>query len=63
MCYMQEIRVTLRLDSIGRVTIPKDIRELVGVKPRDYIEVSIIKGISAKSGIQENPLKPLPTLA
>jgi len=56
---MQEVRVTLRLDSIGRVTIPKDIRELVGVEPGDYIEISIIKGISAKSGIQENPLSAL----
>jgi len=55
---MQEIRVTLRLDSIGRVTIPKDIRELVGVKPGDYIEVSIIKGIVAKSeGSALNPLR------
>lgn len=56
---MQEIRVTLRLDSIGRVTIPKDIRELAGIKPGDYVEISIIKGITAKSGMQENPLEAL----
>ena len=51
------------MDSIGRVTIPKDIRDLAGVKPGDYLEIIITKGISAKSGIAENPLEALPALA
>jgi bifunctional DNA-binding transcriptional regulator/antitoxin component of YhaV-PrlF toxin-antitoxin module len=62
---MQEIRVTLRMDAIGGVTIPKDIRDLAGVKPADYLEIVITKGISAKSGMQENPLEAIsaPALA
>ena len=42
--------------------IPKHIREAMGVGPGDMIEITIRKGISAKSGVQENPLEALAPL-
>ncbi len=59
---MQEITTTLKMDNIGRVMIPKHIREAMGVGPGDMIEITIRKGISAKSGVQENPLEALAPL-
>ncbi len=59
---MQEITTTLKMDNIGRVMIPKHIREAMGVGPGDMREITIRKGISAKSGVQENPLEALTPL-
>jgi AbrB family looped-hinge helix DNA binding protein len=56
---MQEITTTLKMDNIGRVMIPKHIREAMGVAPGDMIELTIRKGISGKSEMQENPIEAL----
>lgn len=47
------------MDNIGRVMIPKHIREAMGVAPGDMIEITVRKGISGKSGMQENPIEAL----
>lgn len=53
---MQEITTTLKVDTIGRVMIPKHIREVMGIEAGDLVEVVIRKGISAKSE-SINPLE------
>ncbi len=55
---MQEITTTLKVDSIGRVMIPKHVREAMGIDPGDLVEITIKKGISAKSE-SGNPLEAL----
>lgn len=33
--------MTLRIDSVGRITIPQAIREKIGLKPGDLVKVDI----------------------
>ena len=38
---MKEIPTTLKVDSIGRVMIPKSIRDAYGIEPGDLVTVMI----------------------
>ncbi len=38
---MKEIPTTLKVDSIGRVMIPKSIRDAYGIEPGDLVTISI----------------------
>jgi len=46
---MHEITTTLKTDNIGRVMIPKHIRDAMGIEPGDLVEITIKRGFSAKS--------------
>jgi AbrB family looped-hinge helix DNA binding protein len=41
---MQEITMTLKVDSVGRVMIPKAIRDALGIQPGYLVKLTIEKG-------------------
>jgi AbrB family looped-hinge helix DNA binding protein len=41
---MQEITMTLKVDSVGRVMIPKAIRDALGIQPGYLVTLTIGKG-------------------
>jgi AbrB family looped-hinge helix DNA binding protein len=46
---------TVRVSSKGQFTIPKDIRERVGIQPGDTVEFWVEKG-----SMRAKPVKPVP---
>jgi len=48
---------TLKVDTIGRVMIPKHMREAMGINPGDLVRVTIGKEESAIMSEQKNPLE------
>jgi AbrB family looped-hinge helix DNA binding protein len=55
---MPGISTTLKVDSIGRVIIPKHIREALGINPGDLVKVTVEKeivGIGEEQGNAEAP--------
>jgi AbrB family looped-hinge helix DNA binding protein len=39
---MKEIPTTLKVDSIGRVMLPKSIRDAYGISPGDLVTIMIV---------------------
>ncbi len=54
---MKEMITTLKVDTIGRIMIPKHVREAMGIEPGDLVRVSIAKEepIGEKEGNAEAP--------
>jgi AbrB family looped-hinge helix DNA binding protein len=52
---MKEMVTTLKVDTIGRVMIPKHIREALGISPGDLVRVTVGKEVVQVVGEQENP--------
>lgn len=48
---------TLKVDTIGRVMIPKHMREALGIKPRDLVRVTVGKEEVEMLSEQKNPSK------
>lgn len=42
---MRDIGVTRPIDELGRVVIPKEFRSMLGIKPRDLLEISLTGNI------------------
>jgi len=49
---MKEMITTLKVDTIGRVMIPKHVREAMGIAPGDVVRVTVAKEsiVSEKGG-------------
>jgi len=49
---MKEMITTLKVDTIGRVMIPKHVREAMGIAPGDVVRVTVAKEsiVSEKEG-------------
>ena len=51
---MKEITTTLKVDSVGRVMIPKAIRDALGIQPGYLVKISIgkedIEAVSSEQG-------------
>lgn len=58
---MKEMITTLKVDTIGRVMIPKHMREALGINPGDLVRITVAKeeGILSE---QKNPCE-APSLA
>ena len=54
---MKEITSALKVDSVGRVMIPKAIREALGIKPGDLVKVTVepIEIVRGEQGNYEVP--------
>jgi len=52
---MKEMVTTLKVDTIGRVMIPKHIREALGISPGDLVRVTVGKEDVQVVGEQEKP--------
>jgi AbrB family looped-hinge helix DNA binding protein len=50
---MTEVEVTGELDTKGRVTIPKNVRESLGVGPKDRVRIKVVEGIPRRSFLKE----------
>ena len=48
------IKFIRKIDNLGRIVIPKDIREMFGFKPGDGIEISVNDMYILISKIEEN---------
>lgn len=48
------IKFIRKIDNLGRIVIPKDIREMFGFKPGDGIEISVSDKYILVSRIVEN---------
>ncbi len=55
---MKEIPTTLKVDSIGRVMIPKSIRDAYGIEPGDLVTI-IIQVDEEKAVKKSENLNPL----
>jgi len=55
---MKEMITTLKVDTIGRVMIPKHVREAMGIEPGDLVRVTVAKEsvVSEKEGNSEASL-------
>ena len=59
---MKEMVTTLKVDTIGRVMIPKHMREALGIRPGDLVRVTVGKEEVEMLSEQKNPSKAsLPT--
>ncbi|MBQ8372297.1 MAG: AbrB/MazE/SpoVT family DNA-binding domain-containing protein [Clostridia bacterium] len=36
-----EIKIIRKMDSLGRIVIPKDIRKTLDIKPADTVEITV----------------------
>ena len=50
---------TLKVDTIGRVMIPKHMREALGIKPGDLVRITVGKEESSIMSEQKNPREAL----
>ena len=48
---------TLKVDTIGRVMIPKHMREALGINPGDLVRITVGKEESVIASEQKNPRK------
>ena len=51
-----EIKIIRKIDDMGRIVIPKDVRRTLGISAGDELEVSVINGavVLKKSEAREN---------
>jgi len=56
---MKEMITTLKVDTIGRVMIPKHIREALGIKPGDLVRITVGKEESSIMSEQKTPREAL----
>lgn len=54
---MKEIPTTLKVDSIGRVMLPKSIRDAYGISPGDLVTIMIV--VEEKTEKKSEGIKPL----
>jgi len=54
---MKEIPTTLKVDSIGRVMLPKSIRDAYGISPGDLVTIMIV--VEEKTEKKSDGIKPL----
>jgi AbrB family looped-hinge helix DNA binding protein len=50
---MTEVEVIGEIDTKGRITIPKEIRDRYDLKPRDKIRIKVIEPLPRKSFMKE----------
>lgn len=50
---MSEVEIIVELDAKGRVTIPKEIRDEYGLKPKDRIKLKVSEPLPRLSFIKE----------
>jgi AbrB family looped-hinge helix DNA binding protein len=59
---MKEMVTTLKVDTIGRVMIPKHMRDAMGIKPGDLVRITVGKEEMGIMSEQKNPCE-APSLA
>ena len=54
-----ELEGTVQVRLHGRITLPNDLRQALGIKDGDFVHISVRKVIpeTLKEGDNENPLK------
>lgn len=50
---MSEVEIIGEVDAKGRVTIPKEFREKLGLEPRDRVRLKIVEPLPRKSFLKE----------
>jgi AbrB family looped-hinge helix DNA binding protein len=59
---MKEIPTTLKVDTIGRVMIPKSIRDAYGIAPGDLVTIMIlVEEKTEKKSEGSNPCEAVPS--
>ena len=47
---MEEITITPKVDAIGRIMIPKHVRDVLGIQQGDLAEIIVKRRIPARGG-------------
>jgi bifunctional DNA-binding transcriptional regulator/antitoxin component of YhaV-PrlF toxin-antitoxin module len=50
---MTEVEIIGEVDTKGRVTVPKNVRDMYGLKPRDRIRLKVVEILPRRSFIRE----------
>jgi AbrB family looped-hinge helix DNA binding protein len=50
---MTEVDIIAEVDTKGRVTVPKEVREMYGIEPRDRIRLRVLEALPRKSFMRE----------
>lgn len=46
---MEEIIITPKVDAIGRIMIPKHVRDAFGIEPGDLVELGVKRRIAGRT--------------
>jgi AbrB family looped-hinge helix DNA binding protein len=57
------LKLKVRVGPKGQIVIPKSVRDVLGVKPNDFVLVDVIDGKATLESLQVDPVKTLAEIA
>lgn len=50
---MDEVEIIGEMDAKGRIVIPKEIRDVFGIRPKDRVRLKVVEAMPRKSFLKE----------